>query len=247
MGLSAAIAFFNCAAARHYDLSLRNTVSIFLLHNDKDYYFCMPVQYTGEYQIETFDFTGGYIKIGDYELSLKRDGVNIYAYLNEEAADPFGMASGGAFDLVYSEESGRILTSKLSELLAIKHASDEKMNHYCFFIERHLGNDEMKKIIDEYEKGNISSQFFIGYDITIDNELQSGSGMKDDFELSNEPFMDPSGLFPNLDFFRAKYLQKQRHITGRTMLDICLNLIYRSHLCGESRLRFSPGLNKKPS
>jgi len=204
--LLTAILLSTCTNARN-NFSLKDTVSIFLLNNGTDF-FCIPVQYMGDYQIERFEFTGGYVQIGDYEILLKRDEINIYVYLNEEASDDFGSSSGGEFNLVYSEKNGKILTSKMSEPLTIKHDSEWKMNHYCIFIEKHLKNDDMKKINDEYEKGNVHSKVFIGYDITINNELQAGSGMYDDFELSSEPFVDYTALFPNLDFFRAKYLQK---------------------------------------
>jgi len=197
------IFFSNCTNS-HFDFSLKNTVSIFLLNNGKDYYFCIPVQYIGDYQIEKFDFTDGYIQLGDYEILLKRDEINIYAYLDEAIyEDDF---SSGEFDLVYSEENGKISISKMNEPLAIKCADVGILNHYYIFIERHLKKDEMKKISNEYKKGNVHSKYFVGYDITIDNELQAGSGMLDDFELSNEPFEDVTALFPNLSFFRTKYL-----------------------------------------
>jgi len=203
----ASILFSTCTPTR-FDFSLKNTVSIFLLNNGKEHYFCVPVQYMGDYQIEKFEFTGGYVQIGNYEILLKRDEVNIYVYLNEDAADDFGLSSGGEFELLYSEENGEISISKMDEPLADKSDSDGKINHYYFFIEKYISNDEMKKISGEFKKGNVHSKVFIGYDITIDNELQAGSGMLDDFELSNEPFNDLTLLFPNLSFFRAKYLQK---------------------------------------
>jgi len=191
-----------------FDFSLKNTVSIFLLNNGKEFYFCIPIQYMGDYQIEKLDFTGGYINIGSYELLLNKDEVNIYVYLNEEAADDFEISSGGEFKLIYSEKNGRVLISKMDEPLTKKRDFDEKVNHYYFFIEKYLKKEEMKNIINEFKRGNVNSKYFIGYDITIDNELQAGSGMLDDFELSNEPFIDNTVLFPNLNFFRTKYLQK---------------------------------------
>jgi hypothetical protein len=66
----------------------------------------------------------------------------------------------------------------------------------------------MKNIIDEYEKGNISSELSIWYDITIDNERQNGSGMLDDFELHSGKINEYVWLLPHFDFFRTKYLQK---------------------------------------
>ena len=84
----------------------------------------------------------------------------------------------------------------------------EKVNHYYIFIEKHLTDNEFKKIINEYEKGNVYSKLSIWYDITIDNEEESGSGMLDDFELYDGPAIDPAWFPSNLNFFKAKYLQK---------------------------------------
>jgi hypothetical protein len=198
----AAIIFSNCTNTRHYDFSLKNTLSIFLLNDGKDF-FCIPVQYVGDYQITRFEFDNGNILIGDYDILLKRDEINIYVYLNENADEPWGL--DGEFNMIYSEENGRI---KMNEPLAPKSESDETMNHYYIFIERYLTDNEMQNIINEYKKGNVSSKLSIWYDITIDNEEQNGNGMLDDFELYDGPSLDSAWFPPNLDFFRAKYLQK---------------------------------------
>ena len=206
ISLFTAIAFLNCTAKHNYDLSLNNTLSIFLLNNEKSHYFCIPVQYMGDYQISGFEFNNGNILIGDYDILLKRDEINIYIYLNE-TADEDGN-SDSEFILIHSEENGKILISKMDEPLTKKHESDEEFNHYYIFIEKFINNVEYKKIIKEYEKGNVSSKLSIWYDITIDNEEQSGSGMLDDFELHNGPAIDPAWFPPNLNFFKTKYLQK---------------------------------------
>ncbi|MDR2951701.1 MAG: hypothetical protein LBU82_00505 [Treponema sp.] len=201
----AAVIFSNCATARQYDFTLKDTLSIFLLNNGKDYYFCIPVQYMGDYHIGNFEFTGGYVQIGNaYNILLKRDEVNIYAYLNEDADESGGM--NGLFNIIYSEEKGKLLVNKMGGPLKAKNESDDKYNHYYFFIEKHLDNNEMKKMIGEYKKGNVNSKMYIEYDITIDSELQAGSGMLDDFELYDGPGIDPAWFPPNLDFFKAKYL-----------------------------------------
>jgi hypothetical protein len=206
------LAFVSCTA-RNYNFSLKDTLSIFLLNNEKDFYFCIPVQYMGEYQINNFEFDSGYLLIGNYEILLNRDEINIYVYFSEanvyidEESEEFDF-SDGEFNLIYSEENGKLLISKMSEPLAIQTDSDGKWNHYYIFIEKHLKKDEMKKIVNEYEKGNVHSKLYIGYDITIDNELQTGNGMADDFELVDGIAMDPA-LFPaNLNFFKEKYMQK---------------------------------------
>ena len=204
MVLFATIIFSNCTNKRHYDFSLKDTLSIFLLNNEEDYYFCIPVQYMGDYQIEKFEFDNGNITIGDYEILLKRDEVNISVYLNE-ASDLDG-SSDSEFNLVYLEENGKISISKMGEPLTIK--TDEKVNHYYIFIEKFVTDNDMKKIIKEYEKGNVHSSLSIWYDMSINNEEQNGSGMLDDFELYDGPAVDPVWFPPNLNFFKAKYLQK---------------------------------------
>ena len=206
MGLFAAIIFSNCATTRQYDFSLKNTLAVFLLNNGKERYFCIPVQYVHDFHLERFELSRGNITIGDYEIILKKDEVNISVYLNE-AADEEGN-SDGVFKLVYLEENGKISTSKMGEPLAVKHDPDKKLNHYYIFIERHLNNAEVKKIINEYEKGNVYSRFSIWYDMTINNEEQNGNGILDDFELYNGPAVDPVWFPPNLDFFKAQYLEK---------------------------------------
>ncbi|MDR0472196.1 MAG: hypothetical protein LBH43_00750 [Treponema sp.] len=199
------ILFTNCTTIRHYDLSLNNTLAIFLLNNDKDYYFCIPVQYMGDYQIGKFEFVTGYILTGNYEIPLKRDELKITVYLNE-AADLDGNSDLG-FDLIYSEENGRISLSKMNEPLTINQKPIDKYNHYYIFIEKHLTDDNVKKIIREYKKGNRLSKFGIEYDIIIDNELQAGSGLLDDFDLYDGLAIDPVWFPPNLNFFKARYLQ----------------------------------------
>jgi hypothetical protein len=206
IGLFVIVVFSHCAAAPHHNFSLKDTLSIFLLNNEKGDFFCVPVQYVGDYQIEDFEFTGGYVLIGDYEILLQRDDVNIAVYLNE-AADEYGN-SDGEFKLIYREENNIISVSKMSEPLAIKHGADKEMNHYYIFIEKYLENDDMKKIINQYEKGKIYSQMNISYDITIDNEPQAVSGLYDDFELYDGPAIDPAWFPQNLDFFKSQYLQK---------------------------------------
>ena len=206
MGLFAATIFSSCATTRQYDFSLKNTLSIFLLNNGKEPYFCIPVQYMGDYQIEKFEFNNGNILIGDYEILLKRDEINIFVYLNE-ASDLDG-TSDSEFNLVYLEENGKISISKMGEPLAIKHDSDEKLNHYYIFIEKYLTDAEYKKIINEFEKGNVDSKLSIWYDMSINNEEQNGNGMLDDFELYDGPTIDPAWFPPNLNFFKARYLGK---------------------------------------
>jgi len=207
LGLFAAIALSNCAAGRRddfskYNFTLKNTLSIFLLNNGKDHYFCIPVQYIGDYQIAGFEFDRGNIQIDDYDILLKRDELEISVYLNEAADENGGMA--GEFNLVYLEKNGRVLASKMAEPLTIK---NNMMNHYYIFIEKHLTDDEMKNIIGEYERGNVYSRMSVWYDMSIDNEEQNGCGMLDDFELYNGLALDPALFPPNLDFFKAKYLQ----------------------------------------
>ena len=216
LGLSLTIVLSNCATTRQndfsgnnfsqYSFSLKNTLSIFLLNDEKGFYFCIPVQYVGGYQIASFEFDNGNILIGDYNILLKRNEVNISVYLNE-TADENGNTVG-EFSLIYLEKNGRSLLSKMDEPLAIKNEPDYVMNQYNIFIEKYLTDIEMKNIINEYEKGNVYSKLSIWYDITIDNEEQNGSGMLDDFELYSGSVNEYVWLLPHFEFFRTKYLLK---------------------------------------
>jgi len=198
------IVLSGCLTARKYNLSLADTVSIFLLNKEKGSFFCIPVQYMGDYHIGGFDFKKGLIEIGGYRIPLNSKNVNIFVYLNEETDEAGSLDTG--FNLVYQEEKGRILVSKMNEPLTVKQIEDDgKFAHYYIFIEKFLGSNEIKRINSEFEKGNVSSRLEIWYDIIIDNELQSGSGMLDNFQLSDKP-SEAAYFFPNLNFFRAKYL-----------------------------------------
>jgi hypothetical protein len=119
------------------------------LNDRKDYYFSIPVQYIGDYQVENFEFNNGYILIGDYEILLDRDNVSIDMLVNESSDELPGL------------------------------------NQYDILVEYTLKNNEIDNIINEYEKGNTYSKFYLGYTITIDDE-QMECGYLDDFELYNE-------------------------------------------------------------
>ena len=190
-----AIIFSNCANNLKYEFICQNTLSIFLQNNGKDYYFNIPIQYIGDYKIESFEFVNGHILIGDYKISLKRDNIKISIYYNEDAddiqtivdfvnnkndmdsiAEYFKIDAYGLFKLIYLEENGRISISKKQEY-------DNNMNQYNIYIEKVLNKDEIKNIVNEYKKGNVNSQLEIWYDIIIDNEQQRGSGIIDNFEI----------------------------------------------------------------
>jgi len=209
ISLFAAVALINCATMRqndfsNYSFTLNNTLSIFLVDNERDHYFCIPVQYAGEYQISRFEFDYGNILIGDYDIPLKRDELNISVYLNE-AEDEDGNTAG-EFYIIYQEKNGKVSINKMAEPLAEKKTPDFFMNHYYIFIEKRLTENEKKNIVNEYKKGKVQSQMSIWYDLTIDNEEQNGSGILDTFDLYDGPGIDPAMFPSNLDFFKAKYL-----------------------------------------
>ena len=156
----------------------------------------------GDYQISRFEFDNGNVLIGDYDILLKRDKINISVYLNPAADEDGGGIEG--FNLIYQENNGKVSVSKMAEPLAPKNNPDY-LNHYYIFIEKYLTNNEMKNIVGEYKKGNVNSTMSIWYDLTIDGEEQNDSGMLDSFELYDGPSMDFAAVFPNLNFFRAKY------------------------------------------
>jgi len=200
------VIFTNCVNAQTYNFSFKNTLSIFMINSENESFFCIPVQYMGDYHISRFEFNDGSVSIGDYEIQLKRDDINIYIYLNEES-DENGSADTG-FKLVYSEEKGNVLLSTMNEPLTVTHGEDdEKLDHYYIFIEKFLNKDDIKKINSEYKKGNVNSRMIIEYDLDINNETQNGSGMMDDFELYDGIAVDPVWFPPNLNFFKVKYLK----------------------------------------
>jgi len=191
-----------CTPTPQQEFSLKNTLTIFLLNNEKGHYFCFPVQYIGDFQIQSFEYSSGSVTIGEYEILLKREDVNISAYL-DETSDEYGN-SDSLFNLIYLEENSNILLSKMDEPLE----SENMYNYYYIFIERYINEDEMKNIISEYEKGNVYSKLYIQYDLVIDNEPQAGSGFMDDFELYYGLPLDTTWFPADLDFFKFKYLQK---------------------------------------
>jgi len=200
------IILVNCAGSpRRYDFTLKNTLSIFMLNNEKGNFFCIPVQYTGDYQINKFEFNSGFITVGNFKIPLKKDEINIYIYFAEtqESGSP-----DEEFRLIYSQENGSLLLSLMDELnVSEKNESGGIMNYYYIFIEKYPDEDEIKKIISEYERGNINSCMGIEYDLIIDNEELFGNGMYDNFELYNGAAMDSAWFPPNLDFFKEKYLK----------------------------------------
>ena len=153
-----------------FNFSFNNTMSIFLLKNEKGHFFCIPVQYIGEFQLNNFDFTSGNILIGDFNIQLSKENTIIYKYYYE---------------------------------------TEEALNQYDIFIEKHLTDEELSNITGEYNRGNVQSSLSIWFNLIIDNEEQKGSGMMDYFELvRGEPNMQLNHyiyLFPHFGFFRTKY------------------------------------------
>jgi hypothetical protein len=193
-GLIMAIAFAGCA--RQYNFTLKDTLAIFLLNNDAGYSFCIPIQYMGDFQVENFEFTDGHIILGEYEIPLQRYNVTISAYLNEEG------------DEAAVDSFKPITLSKMSDPLT-QHANEgEHINHYYIILEYFLNSDDTQSMIAEYKKGNVYSQVYINFNITIDKNRQEGSGIWDDFELYDGIAIDPAMFPPNLNFFKAKYMQK---------------------------------------
>ena len=63
-----------------YNFSLNNTLSIFLLKNGNDNFFCIPFQYIGDFQLNNFEFINGNILIGGFDIPLNRENTKIYMY-----------------------------------------------------------------------------------------------------------------------------------------------------------------------
>ena len=200
--------FMNCTSmtVKKNTFSLKDTLSVFLLNNEKGTFFCIPVQYLCNFHINSFEFINGAINIGEYKILLKRDEINVSVYLNKNA-DEEG-SSDSEFNLIYSEENGKVLISKMNESLLEEQVKDDNnFIHYYIFIEKFLKHNDLKKINNEYNKGNVFSHSEIWYNLIIDNEQQNGNGMMDNFELYDGIAIDPRHFPANLNFFRVKYLQ----------------------------------------
>jgi hypothetical protein len=206
IGLLTTISFINCATTSNYNFTLKNTLSIFLLNDGKNYYFSIPVQYIGDYHIGGFEFDDGYIEVGDYKMNLERNNISIEVFVNE-SSDESGNTDG-MFNLVHSEKNGRISISKMDEPLTKKNESEQVFNQYNIILKKYLTNNEIKNINNEYKKGNTHSKFYVEYTITIDNERMTGCGYLDDFELYNGPVENHDSYPPNLEFFRTKFLEQ---------------------------------------
>jgi len=212
--LIAAVIFSGCASVKPalrqdarskqhgYNFNLNNTLAVYMVNDEKNNpFFCIPVQYVFEYQMQSFELTDSYIMIGGYKININRNNSNVYIYLNEDT-DALGNFDSIDFKIIYIEEEGIIHLSDMNEPLPVK-LSEDIMNHYYIFIERHLNENEYNAIINEYKKGNVSSGMEIWYDMIIDSEPQFGSGMLDTFEIS---VYDPTFGIPNLRFFKTMYL-----------------------------------------
>jgi hypothetical protein len=206
IGLLISISFISCATTSNNDLTLKNTLSIFLLNDGNNYYFSIPVQYIGDYHIGSFEFDNGYIAIGDYKMNLKRNGISIEVFVNE-SSDESGNTDG-VFNLVHSEKNGKISISKMDVPLTKKDEPGQVFNQYNIILNKYLTDNEIKKINNEYKKGNTHSKFYVEYTITIDNERMPGCGYLDDFELYNGPVVDYDWLPPNLGFFWTWVLEQ---------------------------------------
>jgi hypothetical protein len=199
MGLLVTACLLGCTTTSHYNLSLKNTLSIFMFNDGKDHHFAIPVQYIGDYQIQSFEFDNGFIQTGDYKMPLVRNDISIDVFLNGSSDESGNTDLSG--DHIYSETNGKIMFSKMDEPLTKNHVDDNMFNQYNIIIKRPLKNNEMKNITNEYKKGNTYSKFYVEYTITIDNERIEGCGYTDDFELYDGPLGDHDGLPPNLGFF----------------------------------------------
>jgi hypothetical protein len=166
MGVFVAIIFSNCSNIRFNNIALKGTFpKIFLLNNGDNYYFSLPKQYIVINQFENIEFINGFILIGEYVILLKKDNINIDVFLNE-SSDLNGFISESSY-IVYSEHNGKKLISKMKEPIEF---SEYQVIEYNINIEKHLDNNNIKNIINEYNKGNIVSYVYLKYRITINTE-----------------------------------------------------------------------------
>jgi hypothetical protein len=165
-------------------------MSISILSGGKNHYFSIPVQYVGDYQIEYFEFTSGYILIGNYKILLEKENVKIEILLNKTANED-GKARGN-FTPVYSQKKGKTKLSRLDDPI-IKEERDKTFNLYNIDIERILTKEEVENIIKEkenlksinygYRTGSTNSKISIDYKIKTNIDGEFETGMFDYFEF----------------------------------------------------------------
>jgi len=161
IGIFAALIFSHCENARKYDFICQNTMSIDISNNGKNYYFSIPVQYIGDYQIEAFDFINGYILIGDYKILLEKENVKITILLNNQSD-------------VYENTGNDLNQYNINIERTLSHDEIENIiNEY-----KNLNNTNYK-----YRKGNTNSKINIEYKLTTDKDGEFETGMFDYFEF----------------------------------------------------------------
>jgi transcriptional regulator with XRE-family HTH domain len=94
IGFFVTISLIGCATTSHYNFSLKNTLAIFMLNNGKNYHFAIPIQYIGDYQIQSFEFDHGYILIGEYKIVLERDDLSIEMFVSETSDESGNIGLG---------------------------------------------------------------------------------------------------------------------------------------------------------
>jgi hypothetical protein len=65
-----------------------------MLNDGKNYQFAIPVQYIGDYHLQSFEFDNGYILIGDYKIVLERDDLSIEMFVSETSDESGNIGLG---------------------------------------------------------------------------------------------------------------------------------------------------------
>jgi hypothetical protein len=140
-----------------YNFSLKNTLAIFLLNNERGWYFCIPVQYLGNYKIDNFKFDTGNIIIGYYNIILKKDELNISVYLNENADE-----NGNTQYDIFIE---KYLTDNEMENIINEYKNGNVYSQVSVWYDITIDNEEQKGngILDDFElySGEIQEYIFL--------------------------------------------------------------------------------------
>jgi hypothetical protein len=131
-----------------------------LKSKEDDYFISITFNINSENQIENFKYYDGLIQIGNYNLELNKEKISIDIDLNKD------------FNKVYWVIKGQEPISKMNEPIIIINEKNKGINYYLFnFRLSSIRNNEIKMIIDEFNKKNTKTNLYLKYELLINNEI----------------------------------------------------------------------------
>jgi len=154
--LSSLFVFSNCTDT--HKISFKDTLSIFLFNNGKNYFLCIPVQYIGDYQISDFNFFDGSVVMGNYEIQLINEELIIYTYYFAKNETDYEM---NQYDIFIE----RHLTNDELKNIIKQYKEGNIHSHFSIWYDIVIDNEKQtgNGILDEFELYNEFAQDAIWY------------------------------------------------------------------------------------